>query len=181
MTKPRKTSARELNGLCGAGRGARRKCDERAGSVGTRRIDKQCFENSTTAEIYVAADDCTADLRISGTLVTVFVMRQRLIGALRCFRQDVRDSMRQAAHLSEQQGEDQQKSGKRGTMHSGFLFRKFNTGDILLAFQLVGRSESPGAGDGQDVGILGDVRGQRRIGRGEFDDAHRRCIQDALS
>src|SRR5674476_1693146 len=52
---------------------------------------------------------------------------------------------------------------------------------LLFTLQGVGRGKRPGARDGQNVGILGDVRRQRRVGRGKFDDAHRRRIEQALA
>src|SRR5574340_1412812 len=51
----------------------------------------------------------------------------------------------------------------------------------LLALQPVRRRDRPRARDGQDVGIGGDVRGQRGVRRGEFDDADRCRVQYAVA
>ena len=77
----------------------------------------QCFEIFTAGEADVAATDCTADLSISRAQIAMFVMRQRLIRALRLFSQCVRNAMHQTTQLREQQGENQQDSGKQGAMH----------------------------------------------------------------
>ena len=89
MTKPRILTARQMNGLNGVRRGARRECDERAGSIRSRMIKMQCFEIITAGKADAAATDCAADLSISLALVAIFVVRQRLIGVLRLLGHDM--------------------------------------------------------------------------------------------
>lgn len=107
--------------LCGVRRGARRECDERVGSVRNRIVKIRRFEIFTAGKTDAAAADSAADLCISLALIAILVMRQRLLRALGLFGPDVRNAMRQAAHLREQQGKDQQQSGEQGAMHGGTL------------------------------------------------------------
>ena len=118
MAKPRTLTARQLNGLSGVRRGARRKCDERSGGVGSWFVKMQRFEIFTAGEADAIAADCAADLSISRAQIAMFVMRKRLIRALRLFSQCVRNTMHQAAQLRKQQGENQQESGEQGATHA---------------------------------------------------------------
>jgi hypothetical protein len=52
---------------------------------------------------------------------------------------------------------------------------------LLFTLQDIRRGKRPGARDGQDVGVLGDVRRQGCIGSGKSDDAHRCRIEQALA
>ena len=62
------------------------------------------FASFAAGEAEAAAADHAADMSISRTQAAMFVMRQRLIRVLPLFRQYVRNAMRQAAQLREQQG-----------------------------------------------------------------------------
>ena len=77
----------------------------------------QCFASLAAGEAEAAAADRTADMGICRAKIAMFVMRQRLIRAMRLFRQRMRNAMRQAAHLREQQGENQQESGEQRARH----------------------------------------------------------------
>lgn len=63
-----------------------------------------------------AAVDRTANLRIRRALVAIFVMRLSRI--LLAFSEDVRNTVRETAHLREQQNKNQQQPGEQGTMHA---------------------------------------------------------------
>ena len=123
MTKPH-TTARQLNGLSGVRRSARRKCDERVGWGRSGIIKIQCVEIFTTGEADAIAANRTADLRKCIAQIAMLILRQRLIRALRlssrlrCSNRTMRNTMHQAAQLREQQSENQQESGEQGTMHA---------------------------------------------------------------
>lgn len=91
----------------------------------------QCFEILTAGETDAAAADSAADLCVNHALIAIFVMRQRLIRALGWFGPEVRNAVRQAAHLREQQGKDQQQSGEQGAMHVGTLTKcRWNVNEL---------------------------------------------------
>ena len=66
------------------------------------------FASFAAGEADAGAGHCAADLRVSRAQVAMFIMRQRLIRALSVSLQGMRNAMRQAAQLREQQGENQQ-------------------------------------------------------------------------
>lgn len=61
----------------------------------------QRFEIFTAGEIDGVAADSAADLPISRALAAILVMRQCVIRALRLSGDNVRNAVRQAAHLRE--------------------------------------------------------------------------------
>ena len=68
-------------------------------------------------------------------------------------------------------------------IHSGRRPPIGRVGAALLrtrARQLVALRERPGARDAQDVGVALDVRRERRVRRGHFDDLERRGVEHAV-
>lgn len=88
----------------------------------------KCFASFAAGEVDVIAANSTADMGISRTQAAMLVVRQRLIRAFPLFRQCMRNTMRQAAKLREQQGENQQESGEQGATHGAHFNRYARTG-----------------------------------------------------
>ena len=97
----------------------------------------KCFASIAAAEIDAIAANCTANMGKSRTHATMFVVRQRLIIALPLFRQCVRNTMRQAAKLREQQGNNQQDSGEQGVTHGAHFNRCARTGQVSADHRLI--------------------------------------------